>query len=117
MGPDPLHLTQEESWMVLAARALKEQDQSIRVSVNGALKTGGWRDRLTGDALTAEPITLRNEANEPVTAMITTVASPKEPLPAGGEGFEISAPITRSMAKRPIRARSSRTSAMSWCSR
>lgn len=82
--------TQEESWMVLAARALKEQDQSIRVSVNGALKTGGWRDRLTGDALTAEPITLRNEANEPVTAMITTVASPKEPLPAGGEGFEIS---------------------------
>jgi uncharacterized protein YfaS (alpha-2-macroglobulin family) len=82
--------TQEQTWMVLAARALKEQDKSIRVSVNGELKSGGYRSTVTGEDLLINPISVSNESDQPVTAVLTTVAAPKEPLTAGGDGFEIS---------------------------
>jgi uncharacterized protein YfaS (alpha-2-macroglobulin family) len=82
--------TQEQTWMVLAARALKSTDQDIKVSVNEDLKTGGYQTRMSGEDLLTQPINLINQANEPVTAVITTVASPKDPLTAGGDGFEIS---------------------------
>jgi hypothetical protein len=76
--------------MVLAARAIKDGDQDIRVSVNGELKAGGFQTRVTGEQLLAKPLTVVNTANEAVTAVLTSVASPKEPLTAGGDGFEIS---------------------------
>jgi uncharacterized protein YfaS (alpha-2-macroglobulin family) len=82
--------TQEQTWLVLAARALKDADQDIKVGINGDLKTGGYQSRLTGEALSAQPIEIVNQANEPVSAVITSVASPRDPLPAGGDGFEIS---------------------------
>ncbi|MBL0372521.1 alpha-2-macroglobulin family protein [Rhizobium sp. KVB221] len=81
--------TQEQAWLVLAARALKNADQDIRVSVNDVLKTGGYQTRMSGDDLLAQPVNIVNQANEPVTAVITTVASPKDPLTAGGDGFDI----------------------------
>ncbi|UVC09776.1 alpha-2-macroglobulin family protein [Rhizobium sp. TH2] len=82
--------TQEQTWMVLAARAIKDGDQDIRVSVNGTLKQGGFQSRMSGEQLLANPLEVVNTANEPVTAVITSVASPKTPLTAGGDGFEIS---------------------------
>ncbi|MDB5550044.1 MAG: inner rane lipoprotein [Rhizobium sp.] len=82
--------TQEQTWMVLAARAIKDGDQDIRVSVNGTLKQGGFQSRMSGEELLAKPLEVVNTANEPVTAVITSVASPKTPLTAGGDGFEIS---------------------------
>jgi uncharacterized protein YfaS (alpha-2-macroglobulin family) len=82
--------TQEQTWMILAARALKSSDQDIKVSVNDELKTGGYQTRMTGEELLAKPINLINQAKDPVTAVITTVASPKDPLTAGGDGFDIS---------------------------
>jgi uncharacterized protein YfaS (alpha-2-macroglobulin family) len=81
--------TQEQTWMILAARALKSTDQNIKVSVNDTLVSGGYQKRMSGEELLADPINLVNEADEPVTAVITTVASPKDPLTAGGDGFEI----------------------------
>ena len=51
---------------------------------------GGYQTRMSGDELLAQPINLVNQGGEPVTAVITTVASPKDPLTAGGDGFEIS---------------------------
>lgn len=82
--------TQEQAWLTLAARALKDADQDIRVEVNDQVKKGGYETRLTGDALLTHPINIVNTANDPVTAVVTTVASPKEPLNAGGNGFDIS---------------------------
>jgi alpha-2-macroglobulin len=82
--------TQEQVWMVLAARAIKDGDQDIRVSVNGELRAGGFQTRMTGEQLLTKPLTVVNTANEPVTAVLTSVASPKTPLTAGGDGFEIS---------------------------
>ena len=82
--------TQEQAWMVLAARALKDGDQDIRVTVNNEAKQGGFQTRVTGEDLTATPISVVNTSTEPVTAVLTSVASPKNPPEAGGDGFEIS---------------------------
>jgi alpha-2-macroglobulin len=82
--------TQEQAWMILAARALKNGDQDIRVEVNNEVKKGGYETRVTGEQLLTHPINIVNTANDPVTAVVTTVASPKDPLTAGGDGFDIS---------------------------
>jgi hypothetical protein len=53
------------------------------------VKKGGYRTRMTGEELLTHPVNIVNTANDPVTAVITTVASPKDPLTAGGDGFDI----------------------------
>lgn len=81
--------TQEQSWMLLAARAVKDADKTLPLEVNGEAKTGGYSQTLTGDALVADPVRITNTGSDPVTAMVTTIAAPVTPLPAGGEGFTI----------------------------
>jgi len=82
--------TQEQAWMTLAARALKNADQDIRVEVNDQVKKGGYESRMSGEELLTHPLNIVNTANDPVTAVVTTIASPKDPLTAGGDGFDIS---------------------------
>ncbi|MBB4144847.1 alpha-2-macroglobulin family protein [Rhizobium rhizoryzae] len=81
--------TQEQVWMLLAARALQNGDSGLKVDVNGQVTTGAYRQQMTGDELSAKPVTLTNRASEPVSAVITTYASPKQPPAAGGNGFAI----------------------------
>ena len=82
--------TQEQTWLTLAARGLKEADKDLRITVNGELKTGGYKMRATGEDILVNPVNVVNQAQEPITAVLTTVAAPREPLTAGGNGFEIS---------------------------
>jgi len=81
--------TQEQTWMLLAARALQQDDKGLKLDVNGAEKTGAYAATIPGDALLKAPMTLTNTGLDPVSAAITTVAAPVEPPAAGGEGFEI----------------------------
>ncbi|MDI7861986.1 alpha-2-macroglobulin family protein [Rhizobiaceae bacterium n13] len=81
--------TQEQAWMLLAARAIQTGDQDIRLNVNGAERTGAYAARITGDAITAHPVTIRNEGDNPISAVVTTIAAPAQPLNAGGDGFTI----------------------------
>lgn len=81
--------TQENAWMVLASRALEEANRTITLEVNGEEKDGAYQQRLSGDELLADPVTLVNKGTEPVDVAVTTVAAPAEPLPAGGDGFTI----------------------------
>jgi len=81
--------TQEQTWMLLAARALQQDDNGLKLDVNGAEKTGAYAATIPGDALLQAPMTLTNTGLDPVSAAITTVAAPVEPPAAGGEGFEI----------------------------
>lgn len=85
----PYTSTQEQAWMLLAARALKGEDKDIRLDVNGALRQGGYAKRMSGDELLQSPVKITNASTDPVTAVVTTVAPPSKPLPAGGEGFTI----------------------------
>ncbi len=81
--------TQEQTWMLLAARAVQDGDRDLQLDINGAAHSGGYAARLTGDELLAQPVTITNATAEPVSAVVTTVASPSQPLPAGGDGFNI----------------------------
>ena len=75
--------------MLLAARAVQDGDRDLQLDINGAAHSGGYAARLTGDELLAQPVTITNATAEPVSAVVTTVASPSQPLPAGGDGFNI----------------------------
>ncbi|KQV70277.1 alpha-2-macroglobulin family protein [Rhizobium sp. Root1220] len=81
--------TQEQAWMLLAARAIQGGDDSLKIDVNGGLHSGAYMAKMTGDALLGNPLTLTNQTSDPVSAVVTTVAAPATPLPAGGDGFAI----------------------------
>ncbi|CDN56092.1 Alpha-2-macroglobulin domain protein [Neorhizobium galegae bv. officinalis bv. officinalis str. HAMBI 1141] len=81
--------TQEQTWMLLAARALQNGDDGLRLQVNGADHRGTLMSQMTGDALIGHPLTVKNNSADPLSASITTVAAPAQPLPAGGDGFKI----------------------------
>ncbi|MFC3074788.1 alpha-2-macroglobulin family protein [Shinella pollutisoli] len=81
--------TQEQTWMLLAARGMKDADKGLKLEVNGAARDGGYAAQMTGKALLTAPLTVANRGGEPVSAVLTTVASPVDPLPAGGDGFAI----------------------------
>lgn len=81
--------TQDESWMLLAARALRSGNDSITLTVNGAAHAGGYSNQITGTDLVDSPLTITNTGTTPLQAVVTTVASPIQPLPAGGDGFTI----------------------------
>jgi uncharacterized protein YfaS (alpha-2-macroglobulin family) len=81
--------TQEQAWMLLAARALQNGDDDLKVNVNGAERTGAYMAKMTGDALIDHPLTLTSATSDTVSAVVTTVAAPVKPLPAGGNGFTI----------------------------
>ncbi|NMG37836.1 hypothetical protein GRZ55_01120 [Chelativorans sp. ZYF759] len=81
--------TQEQAWMLLAARAMRMADSDIRLEIDGAEHRGSFARRLEGRDLMESPLMLVNRSPEAVDLVLTTVAAPAQPLPAGGDGFEI----------------------------
>ena len=81
--------TQDNAWMLLAARALKKGNDSIALTVNGAPHTGAYSDQLSGSDLLGNPLTVANTGKNPLQAVVTAVAAPSQPLPAGGDGYTI----------------------------
>ena len=81
--------TQEQTWMLLAARSVKDADKDLKLEINGAARDGGYAAQMTGKSLLENPLTIANRTSEPVSAVLTTVAAPIDPLPAGGDGFAI----------------------------
>ncbi|MFC5586463.1 alpha-2-macroglobulin family protein [Nitratireductor kimnyeongensis] len=81
--------TQDEAWMLLAARALSQSSDDLSLTVDGNAHQGAFSRRLSGLEIEAAPLTVANQGDEPVDAVMTVVAAPQQPLPAGGEGFTI----------------------------
>ncbi|MEQ9246796.1 MAG: hypothetical protein RLO21_12480, partial [Nitratireductor sp.] len=81
--------TQDEAWMLLAARALSQSSDDLSLTVDGNAHQGAFSRRLSGLEIEAAPLTVANQGDEPVDAVMTVVAAPQQPLPAGGEGFAI----------------------------
>ena len=73
----------------MAARAIQGGDTDLSLDINGTPRSGGYAARLTGDEVLDQPVTITNRSSEPVAAVVTTVAAPAFPLPAGGNGFSI----------------------------
>ena len=81
--------TQEQAFMLLAARRDLKSAQSIRLNINGQPHEGSFSHSVGGDEL-LENLQISNRTNEELEARITTIAVPEKTLPAGGKGFVLS---------------------------
>jgi uncharacterized protein YfaS (alpha-2-macroglobulin family) len=81
--------TQDNAWMLLAARGLKEGNDAISLTVDGAAHDGPFSREIDGADLVSTPLTIANAGKDAIDAVVTTVAAPAQPLPAGGDGFDI----------------------------
>ena len=82
--------TQEQAWMLLAARAAKSLDEAITLEVDGQPHQGTLARRIEGSNLANQPLRVTNTFEKELQATVTTIAVPEQPLPAGGNGFTIS---------------------------
>ncbi|MGU3398813.1 alpha-2-macroglobulin family protein [Brucellaceae bacterium D45D] len=81
--------TQDQAWMLLAARGLNENNEAIKLDINGQTHDGAFSERVNGNALETNPLVLTNKGSEAFDAVVTAVAPPAQSLPAGGDGFRI----------------------------
>jgi uncharacterized protein YfaS (alpha-2-macroglobulin family) len=81
--------TQDNAWMLLAARALKDGNDAISLNIDGSAHSGAYSNEIAGSDLADNPLTIANTGKAPLEAVVTTVAAPSQPLPAGGDGFTI----------------------------
>ncbi len=80
--------TQEDAWLVLAARALSKQLNAISLAVNGEARKGAFYRNLRPDDLAA-PIAVTNSGDGNVQAVVSVSGSPLTPEPAAEQGFKI----------------------------
>jgi uncharacterized protein YfaS (alpha-2-macroglobulin family) len=80
--------TQENAWMVLAARALAKDAQTVSLEV-GAEKTQGVLNRNLRPSDLHQPLKVTNTGDGPVQAVVTVSGAPLVPEPAAEKGFKI----------------------------
>jgi len=81
--------TQEQAWMLLAARALIAQADKAELSVNGTPVNGAVNATYGGEELASGPVVISNRGALPADAAVTISGVPLTPEPAGGNGFTI----------------------------
>lgn len=79
--------TQEDAWLVLAARALGKQNVSLTVNDGGV--QGPLYRTLSEKELAGKPLTVTNTGDAPLDAVISVSGSPRTPEPAAEHGFTI----------------------------
>jgi uncharacterized protein YfaS (alpha-2-macroglobulin family) len=80
--------TQENAWLVLAARALAKQINAISLNVGGETRQGSFYRGLRADDL-AEPLSVTNRGDGNVQAVVSVSGAPQNPEPAAERGFKI----------------------------
>lgn len=86
-GLTPYTSTQENAWLVLAARALAKENLSIEVD-GQAVKTALYRS-YKADTLSGKPLKITNTGDAPIQAVVSVSGSPVTPEPAASAGFKI----------------------------
>ncbi|WP_316215062.1 MULTISPECIES: alpha-2-macroglobulin [unclassified Bradyrhizobium] len=86
-GLTPYTSTQENAWLVLAARALAKE--TLALDVNGqAVKTALYRSYRASE-LAGQSLKISNTGDAPVQAVVSVSGSPQTPEPAAANGFKI----------------------------
>src|SRR5665213_1671801 len=80
--------TQEDAWLVLAARALAKQLNAISLSINNETRQGAFYRSLRADELD-QSLAVSNKGNGTVQAVVSVSGSPLTPEPAAESGFKI----------------------------
>ena len=84
----PYVSTQEEAWMVLAARALAKDAGGISLDVAGEKQQGAFNRRLRAGDL-QQPLRITNTSDGTLQAVVTVNGAPIVPEPAAEKGFKI----------------------------
>ena len=79
--------TQEQSWTLLAARALIDAPSANDLTLNGAHVSGPFVRMIEAEATT--PQAIRNTGAKATDITLTTVGVPRVPGPAAGYGYRI----------------------------
>jgi len=86
-GLSPYTSTQENSWLVLAARALAKE--TLTLDLDGqAIKTALYRSYRASE-MANKPLKITNTGDAPVQAVVSVSGSPQTPEPAAANGFKI----------------------------
>jgi alpha-2-macroglobulin len=86
-GLTPYTSTQENAWMVLAARALAKE--TLALDVNGdAVKTALYRSYKAAE-MAGQPLKITNTGDAPVQVVVSVSGAPVVPEPAASNGFAI----------------------------
>jgi uncharacterized protein YfaS (alpha-2-macroglobulin family) len=80
--------TQENAWMVLAARALSKDASNITLDVAGEAQKGAFFRNLRRSDL-AQPFKVTNTSAGPLQAVVSVSGAPLTPEPAAEKGFKI----------------------------
>ncbi|HZD90441.1 MAG TPA: alpha-2-macroglobulin family protein, partial [Pseudolabrys sp.] len=81
--------TQEDAWLVLAARALEKQLSALKLAVNGTAYQGALYRSFRADQLAAQPVTVKNDGTGAMQAVVSVSGAPLTPEPAADHGFKI----------------------------
>jgi hypothetical protein len=81
--------TQEQAWMLLAARALAEETGNTPLTVNGEKHKGQLIRAISPDEVKAGALIIVNEGDGPTDAVISVIGAALTPEPATSKGFTI----------------------------
>ncbi|WP_020180929.1 alpha-2-macroglobulin [Methylopila sp. M107] len=85
----PYLSTQENAWLLLAARGLKAQSADLATTVDGQPRKGPVDVTFTPDRLESGTATVANAGQTPLEAVVTVTGSPLTPEPPGENGFHL----------------------------
>ncbi|WP_213775397.1 alpha-2-macroglobulin [Bradyrhizobium sp. dw_78] len=86
-GLTPYTSTQEDAWLVLAARALAKE--TLALDVDGApVKTALYRSYQASE-MAGKPVKITNTGDMPVQVVVSVSGSPVTPEPPASNGFKI----------------------------
>jgi uncharacterized protein YfaS (alpha-2-macroglobulin family) len=85
----PYTSTQENAWLVLAARAIAKDAAGVAMTVNGAVQKGALYRSMSAGALQAAPLRVANNGEETLQAVVSVTGAPVVPEPAAESGFKI----------------------------
>jgi alpha-2-macroglobulin len=81
--------TQDDAWVLLAARALMQGASQPQLAIDGQALSGPLYRRLDGANLLARPLVIANRGPRPEEALVTVTGVPLTPPPAGGSAYRI----------------------------
>ncbi len=81
--------TQENAWLLLAAKALIDDNRNLSLAVNGEPQQGQVQRTLTADQIAARPLKITNAGSQPVPASIIVSGAGVQAEPAAASGFII----------------------------
>ncbi|MGI9475165.1 MAG: alpha-2-macroglobulin family protein [Hyphomicrobiaceae bacterium] len=81
--------TQEQAWLLLAARGLGEQAKDLQLTINGKAYEGAARASLSTAKMSADDLVIGNAGKTATDAVVTVIGSSLKPEPAIASGLTI----------------------------